>query len=155
MKKAKNQKSQNFSKNQKSSKSKNLEFHSNSTNFKQPHSGFDSNQDFWFFRIFLKIFHIFFGWGALPPKAPRFLAEGAKPPRPSPLERPSLAFDRGCQTGPPRSNALFLVPLTIRRTTALGTEPPAIFSKITNMYEIWESTFLEKYSETRLLKHMI
>ena len=44
--------------------------------------------------------------GSVPP----VFGWGAKPPRPPPTEQPSrdsLAFDRGGQTGPPWSNALF------------------------------------------------
>ena len=60
--------------------------------------------------VFSKIFEISknfrFGWGALPPRPPGFWLGGQSPPRPPP-ERPSLAFDRGGQTGPPRSNNFF------------------------------------------------
>ena len=45
------------------------------------------------------------GWGALPSRPPGTeLVELCPPPRPSP-GWPSLAFDRGGQTEPPRSNA--------------------------------------------------
>ena len=52
------------------------------------------------------MFYFFvFGWGALPPRPPGFwLGGGAQPPQ-TPTKRSSLAFDRGGQTGPPRSNA--------------------------------------------------
>ena len=39
------------------------------------------------------------------PKTPQFLAGGAKPPQIPPIKRSSAAFDRGGQTGPPRSLA--------------------------------------------------
>ena len=42
-----------------------------------------------------------FGWGQ------RVFAGGAKPPQTPPPKRSSAAFDRGGQTGPPRSNAFF------------------------------------------------
>ena len=47
-----------------------------------------------------------FGWGELPPR-PLGFGRGGKPPPDHPLKRSSLAFDRGGQTGPPRSNAFF------------------------------------------------
>ena len=59
-----------------------------------------------FFEIFRKFKICRFGWGALPPKPPGFWLGGQSPPRPPP-ERPYLAFDRGGQAGPPRSNAFF------------------------------------------------
>ena len=54
------------------------------------------------FRFFEK-----FWLGGAAPQTPRFLTGGAKPPQTPSLKRSSLAFDRGGQTGPPRSNALF------------------------------------------------
>ena len=45
-----------------------------------------------------------FAWGGAAPQTPRFLA--AHPPRPS-LKRSFVTFDRGGQTGPPRSNDFF------------------------------------------------
>ena len=55
--------------------------------------------------IFFKKFQFFFGfgWGALP----RFLAGRAKLLQTHPLKRSFVTFDRGGQTGPPRSNDFF------------------------------------------------
>ena len=47
-----------------------------------------------------------FGWGALPPRPPEFWLGGQSPPRPPP-KRLFVTFDRGGQTGPPRSNEFF------------------------------------------------
>ena len=49
---------------------------------------------------------LFFGWGALPP-APLVFGWGDKARPDPPPKRSSAAFDRGGQTGPPRSNAFF------------------------------------------------
>ena len=51
-----------------------------------------------------------FGWGALPPRP----AELCPPRTPPPLKRSFVTFDRGGQTGPPRSNDFFSAPLTTR-----------------------------------------
>ena len=48
-----------------------------------------------------KFYRVFFGWG------------GKAPPDP-PLKRSFATFDRGGQTGPPRSNDFFSAPLTTR-----------------------------------------
>ena len=47
------------------------------------------------------------GLGGSAPQTPRFLAGGAKRPQTPPLKRSFVTFDRGGQTGPPRSNAFF------------------------------------------------
>ena len=47
-----------------------------------------------------------FGWGALPPRPLGFWLGGQSPSRPH-QKRSSAAFDRGGQTGPPRSNDFF------------------------------------------------
>ena len=61
----------------------------------------DSKKHFFFF-----VFSKNFGWGALPPRPPGFWLGGQSPPRP-PLKRSFATFDRGGQTGPPRSNDFF------------------------------------------------
>ena len=53
-----------------------------------------------------------FGWGALPPRPSGYSLGGQSPPRHPPPKRSSAAFDRGGQTGLPRSTAFFSVPLT-------------------------------------------
>ena len=58
---------------------------------------------------FLKKIRFWLGGAAL--QTPQFWAGGQSPPRPPP-KRSSAAFDRGGQTGPPRSNAFFSAPLT-------------------------------------------
>ena len=59
-------------------------------------------------RKLLFCFQIFFGfgWGALPSRPRGFCLGGKTPPDP-PLKRSFLTFDRGGQTGPPRSNDFF------------------------------------------------
>ena len=59
-------------------------------------------------RKLLFFFQIFFGfgWGALPPRPPGFWLGGQSPPNSS-LKRSFVTFDRGGQTGPPRSNYFF------------------------------------------------
>ena len=52
-----------------------------------------------------RFFEIFWLGGAAP-QTPQFLAGGAKPPQ-TPLKRSFVTFDRGGQTGPPRSNDFF------------------------------------------------
>ena len=47
-----------------------------------------------------------FCWGALPPSPPEFWLGGQSPSR-HPLKRSFVTFDRGGQTGPPRSNDFF------------------------------------------------
>ena len=54
-----------------------------------------------------------FWLGGAAPQTPQFLAGGTKPPQ-TPLKRSFVTFDRGGQTGPPRSNDFFSAPLTIR-----------------------------------------
>ena len=56
--------------------------------------------------VLVSIFFQFWLGGAAP-QTLRLLAEGAKPPQTLPRKGSSLAFDRGNQTGPPRSNAFF------------------------------------------------
>ena len=51
--------------------------------------------------------------GRCPPDPPVFGWGGKAPPDP-PLKRSFVTFDRGGQTGPPRSNAFFSAPLTTR-----------------------------------------
>ena len=58
-----------------------------------------------FFRFFFEFLRKFWLGGAAP-QTPQFLAGGAKPPQ-NPPKRSSAAFDRGGQTGPPRSNAFW------------------------------------------------
>ena len=65
------------------------------------------------FLIFVYRFFENFGRGVLPPRPPGFWRGGQSSPRPPP-KRSSAAFDRGGQTGPPRSNAFFSAPLTTR-----------------------------------------
>ena len=48
-----------------------------------------------------------FGLGGSASQISRVLAEGAKPPQTPPLKRSFVTFDRGGQTGPPRSNYFF------------------------------------------------
>ena len=55
-----------------------------------------------------------FGWGALPPRPPGFWLEAKPPQTPRSLKRLFVTFDRGGQTGPPRSNDCFFRPLTTR-----------------------------------------
>ena len=50
--------------------------------------------------------------GRRPPDPPIFGGGGKAPPDP-PLKRSFVTFDRGGQTGPPRSNDFFLAPQTI------------------------------------------
>ena len=54
------------------------------------------------------LFHLFekFWLGGAAPQTPRVLAGGAKPPQ-TPPKRSFVTFDRGGQTGPPRSNDFF------------------------------------------------
>ena len=58
--------------------------------------------------------HRKFWLGGAAPQTPRFLAGGAKPPQTPPLKRSFVTFDRGGQTGPPRSNDFFSARLTTR-----------------------------------------
>ena len=69
-------------------------------------------------------FQNIFGWGALPPQTPQFLAGGAKPPQTPPLKRSFVTFDRGGQTGPPRSNDFFFG--AADDTRASDDRPPAV-----------------------------
>ena len=48
-----------------------------------------------------------FWLGGAAPQTPRFLAGGGKAPPDPPLKRSFVTFDRGGQTGPPRSNDFF------------------------------------------------
>ncbi len=70
------------------------------------------------FRFFFRSFHFAFK----KPGLSVFLGGRAKPPQ-TPSEQSSSAFDRGGQTGPPRSNAFFSAPLTTRAppTTSVRT----------------------------------
>ena len=94
--------------------------------------------------IFRKIFEKF-GWGALPPRPPGFWLGGGKAPPDPPLKRSFATFDRGGQTGPPRSNDFFFGaaddtraaddrlpavrrPSTGRPTTVHGTNDPTVSS---------------------------
>ena len=63
-------------------------------------------------RIFLENFSVLAG-GRCPPPTPPIWAGGGFAQTP-PLKRSFVTFDRGGQTGPPRSNAFFSAPLTIR-----------------------------------------
>ena len=56
---------------------------------------------------------IFLAGGRCPPDPPVFGWGGKAPPDP-PLKRSFVTFDRGGQTGPPRSNDFFSAPLTTR-----------------------------------------
>ena len=72
-----------------------------------------------FFRNF-EIAHFFdLAGGRCSPDLPVF-GWGGKPLQTPPLKRSFVTFDRGGQTGPPRSNAFFSAPLTTR---ALPTIP--------------------------------
>ena len=59
-------------------------------------------KNIYFFRKFSKYFWL----GGAAPQTPQFLAGGAKPPQ-TPPKRSFVTFDRGGQTGPPRSNDFF------------------------------------------------
>ena len=59
---------------------------------------------FYIFVVFKKKDRFWLGGAA--PQTLRFWAGGAKPPDP-PLKRSFVTFDRGGQTGPPRSNVFF------------------------------------------------
>ena len=55
-------------------------------------------------------FQNIFGWGGAAPQTPQFwavLGWGGKAPPEPPLKWSFVTFDRGSQTGPPRSNDLF------------------------------------------------
>ena len=60
------------------------------------------------FVFFLRFFEKLWLGGAAP-QTPRILAGGEQStPRPPPLKRSFVTFDRGGQTGPPRSNDFFV-----------------------------------------------
>ena len=75
--------------------------------------------------IFWHFFEKFRFWlgGAAPQRPPVFLGGGKAPPDPL-LKRSCLAFDRGGQTGPPRSNAFFFG--AVDDTGAADDRPPAV-----------------------------
>ena len=106
------------------------------------------------FRFFVfKKKKIGFGCGALHPSPPGFWLGGQSPLRPPP-KRLSAAFDRGGQTGPPRSNAFFSAPLTTRAppTTVRDDRPPAdarpavAFQETRFLETTFEIRFQEKQS---------
>ena len=69
----------------------------------------EKKKNFFFFFVFSKIL----AGGRCPPDPPGFGWGGKAPPDPPP-KRSFVTFDRGGQTGPPRSNAFFSAPLTTR-----------------------------------------
>ena len=80
-------------------------------------------KNIYFFRKFSKYFWL----GGAAPQTPQFLAGGAKPPQ-TPPKRSFVTFDRGGQTGPPRSNDFFSAPLTTRAppTTVRPDDRPGV-----------------------------
>ena len=73
-------------------------------------------------KLFFQIFFSF-SWGALPPRPPGFWLGGQRPPEP-PLKRSFVTFDRGGQTGPPRSNDFLFG--AADDTCAADNRPPAV-----------------------------
>ena len=95
---------------------------------------------FFHFRVFPKYFWL----GGAAPQIPQFLAGGAKPPQ-TPPKRSFATFDRGGQTGPPRSNVCFFgavddpqndrrMPPHGRRTSCDVRPPPPMVKMCTDYF---------------------